>query len=432
MNYIWKHYHIFSLIFSLMLFLLSLYSLQKYPYSINSIFYIFYFFFFGISPLFQFHKGITLWGGRPFTELEYFITTLIALILMLIYFAFYRFFSSSNDKTIKLEDRKEERKPKNIMLVLISGLSLFIFIHLSNYDFFAILIRGGDEINNPYENMNMSSYLILTKFIRPVPAAALLLFKVSNKKNIIIEIVLWLFMLLANSPLGLSRFAVAAFYLPILIVYSKKIQQKYNFSLVLIFSILVLFPFFNLFRHWGEADLKLTVDFDMFLSGHFDSFQMFMRVLTDNIITYGRQLLGVLLFFVPRSIWPNKPVGSGYYVAEHSNLWFDNVSMNYLGEGYINGGFIGMILFIIFAAYFNAKMDYKFWRTKSGYLFTVFYWIMLGMEFIILRGALMSFFPITVGYLCALYLVYKLSTITVKFYPNKTKRKVIDQNNQSI
>lgn len=29
MNYIWKHYHIFSLIFSLMLFLLSLYSLRN-------------------------------------------------------------------------------------------------------------------------------------------------------------------------------------------------------------------------------------------------------------------------------------------------------------------------------------------------------------------------------------------------------------------
>jgi hypothetical protein len=49
-------------------------------------------------------------------------------------------------------------------------------------------------------------------------------------------------------------------------------------------------------------------------------------------ITYGRQLVGALLFFVPSSLWPNKPIGSGTLVAENMlmtrySFWYTNISM---------------------------------------------------------------------------------------------------------
>jgi len=79
-------------------------------------------------------------------------------------------------------------------------------------------------------------------------------------------------------------------------------------------------------------------------------------------ITYGRQLVGALLFFVPRSIWPNKPVGSGHFVAENMlmtrySFWFTNISMPFPGEGYINFGILGIILFAFILALVSKITD---------------------------------------------------------------------------
>jgi hypothetical protein len=89
----------------------------------------------------------------------------------------------------------------------------------------------------------------------------------------------------------------------------------------------------------------------MFNQGHFDSYQMFMRVISDDIITYGKQLLTTVLFFVPRALWPGKSVGSGHFVSGLSRLSFSNISMNFFGEGYINFGYFGIMLFILLIAY---------------------------------------------------------------------------------
>ena len=143
-----------------------------------------------------------------------------------------------------------------------------------------------------------------------------------------------------------------------------------------------------------------------------------MRVIKEDIVTYGRQLLGVLFFFFPRSLWPDKPVGSGYFVAEESNLYFDNISMNFLGEGYLNGGFVGIFLFLFVIAWFNAYMDTRFWKGNWSKVFNVNYYLLLGMEFVILRGQLMSFYPIAIGYVCSTYFVYKISKIHICFKNN--------------
>ena len=306
------------------------------------------------------------------------------------------------------------------MLFLIYLLSFFVYFKLVDFDVLRLLIRGGDEIEMTSSSTSTSSYLLISKFIRPMSVASLLIFKMLDKKNIVVEVLLWLILLLANSPFGMARFSVAAFYMPILFLYSSKLKKKYNFSILLVFSILIVFPFLNQFRYWGEGDITIGFNFDMFLVGHFDSFQMFMRVIKEDIITYGRQLLGVLFFFFPRSLWPDKPIGSGHFVAGESNLYFDNVSMNFLGEGYLNAGFGGIILFLFFIAWFNAYMDTRFWKSDPNNIFKVNYYLLLGMEFVILRGQLMSFYPITIGYVCSTFFVYKISKI--HFY---TKSKSI-------
>lgn len=398
-----------NFVFTIWVFL-KIFSRKEYNFSLNSIFFIFHLFFFCIAPYFQYMENITFWGGNQYSNFDYIFVTLISLLTLIFYYLVYIFSISHLRKSKATDINFRFKKPKvnTHILLAISLISFFIYFASVDFDLITLLIRGGEGIESTASNMSTSSYLILSKFIRPIPAAALLIFKIHRIKNTYVNICLWILFLLSNSPFGLARFAVAAFYIPILLLYFRRTQLKYNFSVIMIFSVFILFPFLNQFRYWGE-NITLKFDYGIFLQGHFDSFQMFMRVITDNIITYGSQLLGVLLFFVPRSIWPTKPIGSGYFVAEESGLYFNNVSMNYFGEGFINFGFIGIILFALFLGYFNAFMDFRFWEKSVSYRFRILYFVLIGMEFVTLRGQLMSFFPIAIGYVASIYLVYYLS-----------------------
>ena len=127
-------------------------------------------------------------------------------------------------------------------------------------------------------------------------------------------------------------------------------------------------------------------------------------------ITYGRQLVGAVLFFVPRSFWPNKPVGSGHFVAENMlmtrySFWFTNISMPFPAEGYINFGILGIILFAFILALISKITD-KWYKYNDLRLFFSLY-VCFHMIFMIfmLRGDLMSSFAYLVGNLLAIFFV---------------------------
>ena len=167
------------------------------------------------------------------------------------------------------------------------------------------------------------------------------------------------------------------------------------------------------------TSLELTfIDLAMFMKGHFDNYINFVRILKHEIITDGEQLLGVLLFFIPRAIWPNKPENSGLLIYEKLDLYFDNISVNYFAEGYLNSGYLGIIIFIVLFAFLNAKMDKHFWIVNKGSLsrevrFTSLYLSLFGMMFFILRGALLSAFPLTLGLLLAVYIVFFILNVKI-------------------
>lgn len=373
-------------------------------FGLNNTFYIFYYLFFGIAPVFQYCTNTNIWGGSDFTDYDYTHGMTIALLSVIIYEISNMAFQKKRCKIITRYEAVQYRalKASPILLLAISSVSFLLFFAFNDFNILNLLIRVGDK------SAEGLSALILYYFIRPIPAASLMAFKSCNCKNRIIEILLWIIMLFANFPTGMARFAVAGLYIPVLFQYSNWLRKRYNFSLFLIFAVMIVFPFLNLFRLL-DAEITLGLNFDMFLAGHFDSFQMFMRVMKDDVVTYGNQLLGVLFFFVPRSIWTTKPIGSGHFVATESGYYFDNVSMNYLGEGFLNFGYLGILIFVLLISYFNAYMDTRYWYGKRTRQFTIYYYIFMGMEFVILRGQLMSFYPIVLGFVCSAYLVYTIS-----------------------
>ena len=419
-NYTPSDYRVvFTFIFIILFSLFEIFSLKNVSYGTSQVFYLFSLIFLGIAPLFQYLEKVTLWGGPKFDALDYLTTNVLLIIALITYKIIYtNVFKKKYSVSIKrLQNFQKSSKItistySVVFISLISTLYIFIIYGASPS---ALLLRSQYGESDIVQDGGML-YLIHSFFIRPIPAICFLLYKFYHKGNKSAEILLLILMLFTNAPTGMARFAAAAFYIPLALIYFNPLRKRFNFPLIMIVGVVVVFPILNLFRYIGKESAtshNLVIDFSMFLAGHFDSYQMMMRVVSEQYITYGYQLLGVLLFFVPRSIWPSKPIGSGYLIAHEYDYVLENLSMNYFGEGYINFGIIGVIVFSILIGYVNARFDRKYW-IESGYkrpLFGLVFFIFVGMEFAILRGALLNIFPCFLGYLTATIVVAKTASI---------------------
>ncbi|MBI3631031.1 MAG: hypothetical protein HY221_01725, partial [Candidatus Sungbacteria bacterium] len=147
--------------------------------------------------------------------------------------------------------------------------------------------------------------------------------------------------MIINNPMIYPRYKVAglAFFLIDYMLRGKKPQL-----LAVIFAAGILMaPVFNVFRngvysHEANtggitvvshknpfADTFLSYDYDAFITSSYT----FLKVSQDGI-TYGTNLLGAALSFVPRAIWPDKPRPTPFILydlmTKHRFVGTDNLS----------------------------------------------------------------------------------------------------------
>lgn len=383
---------------------------DKYNYSLNKLFYLYNYFFLGIAPILQYSYNINFWTNKNILEKEYFKLNTILIFTLIFYQILYHIFSKIRYNKLENYFLKkfslENKKIRMLLLVTLPLLVLCLTVYRLNFNFKLLFFKTTLINDNLYEYSQINN-LIYSNFIVIIPFLCLIIFKVLKIKNKAIEIYLVTIFLLINFPTSLSRYAIARVYIPLILFYIKSLRKYFVLNFIIIFGLLYLFPFFNQFRYFESFEaIKFNFDFSMFLEGHFDSYQNFLRVISENIITNGKQLLGVVLFFIPRSIWKEKSIGSGALLAEKANFYFSNIAMNYFGEGYINFGYFGIILFIIFIAYINSRFDKLYWHCKKNNYFIIFYLLLLSMEIFILRGDLMSSFAYLVGAFSSSLFVY--------------------------
>ena len=385
----------------------GVFSCSNVNYGLSQVFYLFSLFFLGIAPLYQYLEGVVFWGAQPFNADNYLQTNLTLILALLVYeFTYKRVFKGKKIESIINYGLIRPWSVSSYVLLILSLISsLYIFVVIFHGNVMGMLIRSSST------DTVAGGALIHLFFIRPMPAICFLLFKYYKKSNRIVEFVLFLLMCVTNSPIAIPRFAVAAFYIPLAFIYIRALQKQYNFALFMTFALLVIFPLLHLVRA-SVDEFSIASSFSMMLEGHFDSYQMLMQVVSTEYITWGRQLLGVILFFVPRGMWASKPIGSGYLIAHENDYYFDNISMNYFGEGYVNFGIIGVVLFAVVIGYFNARMDKKYWLSLyQTPLFVLVFAVTLGMEFVIMRGALLNMLPVYIGYVLAIRLAYRISRV---------------------
>lgn len=380
-----------------------LFTLKKRIRSINFVF-IFYLLFFCVAPWLQYTNMVIIWSPEAFLSDDYIITNIILFFSMFFVVISYFFTKPSRlDGEIKFELKSKA----GWWAVFLSLLSFFIILYSENYRLYSLFLRG--ESGDVYENISTQNPIlsILSVLSRFLPMFLLLVF---IKKNNLWRLIIFLLVLLTSFPTGIPRFFVGFIYIPILLAFFDRMRNTFGVVVGIFFSMFILFPFLNQFRYFdGIENLKVVDGMSFLLEGHFDAYQNFMSVIKFDFITYGEQLLGAVLFFIPRSVWEDKPVGSGYALAEKHGFMFNNISMPYLAEGYVNFGLVGVFLFSIILGFFMKKIDTGLLQSHNSlhYGLGVFFCSAL---FFMQRGDLMT----SISIISACMVAYMIARMLVK------------------
>lgn len=381
-------------------------------YSCRKMFYLFIFFFMGIAPIMQYKNGTEAVGGYKITETTYLITNFLIIFALVVfdisYFISYKKIKYHNFGNKYFLNSKTNTEPSilGLSIILISLACTFLVIYLNKSTPLLLVLRGLSDFQQ-----EETKYLgpIFGVLIKPLPILCCITYLCIGKKKYL-KIILIIFALISNFPTSLSRLRLAAYYMPIIIILFPKLRYKNRFIYLFIIGFLLIFPFMNNFRTWGESDFKwYNLGFDMFCNMNYDSYQSFAFIVQNDEITNGKQLLSTIFFWIPRIFWEDKPYFTGIYMADKYNLWFSQIAINYFGEGYVNFGLLGVFLFAIILGWITAKFDKGYWFYGKGSihsLFAPFYLIFMGMYFFFMRGDLMYGFQYTLGLLLGTYFIY--------------------------
>ena len=360
---------------------------------------IFCFIFFVAIPQMEIMNGISYWGLNPLNTEEILHANLSIFIYHLVAFVF-QFGAGKKSKKDELIFRLNVRNA--IIVTLVSIIVVWFYYKVS---LISLFFRGFEfgYLSKGLEMTNLE-WLVIEHFIRVIPFVTLLHYiretkytGTVNKGNKLALLFLLISTVVLTFPSGIARFLVGIIYGAIFFVSNPKYLTSRNIAFFIVFGLLIVFPFLDNFRHFN-GNISFFYSRDYFASGHFDAY--FNLAETSNVsLTYGWQAIGVLLFFIPRSLWASKPLNSGTYVANELSMSWENISMPYIAEGYLNFGYIGVVLFACISSYLFLILDEQVARKLSiGYLF-------VGIVVFLLRGSLMSAFAYGIG----IYFAFKLA-----------------------
>lgn len=217
---------------------------------------------------------------------------------------------------------------------------------------------------------------------------------------------LWTAMLglnvIVNNPVSNPRYWFLTVLFALLFTAFPRSPVMYRAALALgVAAALVVFPFADRFRYEEGADRPqhpgslleplTTKDYDQ--TGMVANTLTFVG--TGEGHSYGRQLAGTVFFFVPRSIWTDKPHDPGTRVGEWMGMPYPNLSSPLWSELWLDFGPLGMAIGFAGAGYAAARADRRYVRrtaddTGPGNIPAVVVPLVAGYAFILLRGSLLQ------------------------------------------
>lgn len=250
-----------------------------------------------------------------------------------------------------------------------------------------------------------------------------------------ISILLGILLLATCSPIYLSRFLTATIYLGLLLFLLAEWKMFRTWCAWLLTGALaIVYPLMECFRHkslWDVNLWNLLRDILKNLQGVYQTEQFESWSMMAYTIRYtrlygyskGRQLLGTLLFWIPRRLWSDKPIGSGAMMFEEFHPGFINVSCPLPGELYLNFGIFGTAALGILAGWLLTQLDREYQSRKK---LQFVYPFLVPLFFFILRGDMMSSIAYAVGFF-ALTIMVHLCWIISRLLRNRKGKERSDK-----
>ncbi|WP_138443891.1 oligosaccharide repeat unit polymerase [Sinomonas susongensis] len=220
-------------------------------------------------------------------------------------------------------------------------------------------------------------------------------------------------LVISTNPISSARYIFGTAALALVTSYGavSSVRRFRIFSITSLVGMIYVFPIADMFRWSLSPTVKSQSPLTSMLSGDFDSYSQIVNTLEYVHVrgeVGGSQLAGVLLFWVPRSIWPGKPIDTGVLVAQFKGYGFTNLSEPIWGELLINGGIVLLIVGMFVLGLVISKLDRRLDETIShtglpGVLGCIlpFYLIL------VLRGSLLQ----SMAYLAVLLVGYRVISI---------------------
>ncbi len=383
-------------------------------------FLVFNYLFFFIAPLFQMHafRGR---GSFPNTlpfEYEQVALTIVSIIVfnIIFYISFLAFERKDSALVTPIRNIQEDYTKYRIAAFVMIGMSAISVLFAMQ----GILTRTEGVVL--LEGSKMQD-LLVSKIILFIPLFPAIYFAKSfNKRQWFFMILAIMLILFCKNPLLEKRNALGPIYLTIIFFLLPKLMSSNARAIGLMSAALIIvFPLMTIITHKKNADIDTLLYgaqesnysemiTNVFTELHYDAFSNVAASISyfeHMNVTYGKQLLGSVLFFFPRNMWQGKPWGSGQeignYLTNNYLMWFNNLSMPLVGEGWMNFGFFGVIIFAIALAYvvnlFSKWFNSGMFTKQLAAVYFSFHLIFL------LRGDLMNGISYFIGPFVAFYII---------------------------
>lgn len=398
---------------------------KKQNFSIALIHWFFVLLFLGIVPFIKYMFNIFPLVSINNSPEDLLCKTNYIIILWCIVFSLTYMYNNTNRYGIVLFRKREVTRN---VIYSISGVLMLLAGYVFLQRPLALFVRGGG-INAVFSSNILK--LIFQYFSRPSAFFLLVVVLFEGLKrakgnsfyNFKYYLVCLIF-LLYNSPVATARFYAFAIWLSVVsIIFLSK--SKNGFKLLGILSGGIFgAELVSGFRGGVESALNSEIGFgvDYWTSMTFDAYEMLASAVSytiSNDYLYGRNIAGALAFFVPRSYWSSKPIGSGAFLMEDfykfNNPYgdFTNVSCPLIAEAFLSFGYLGVVL-VAFIAAFTIKFLDDLYRkglkvaSVGISTYRAYYFVAGGIFFFMMRGDLLSSWAYFTGITCSFLVIITL------------------------
>lgn len=396
-------------------------SIAEHPFSMVQMHWIFYITMFVIAPYSQYLFGYAAWGFA-LSPNDYLTTNVVLTIWGGVFVLFSRGERTGNlsyDQNTFYKSFSRVGRSSEIRALFIAAFATAVVIA-----FVGVENLFSRSTFSPELDKTMG--LLFDKVLRPLPVFAFVLLLARSKQRRKVSPALFValaLMLVTCFPTAMARYNMACIYGAVLLLACAPLFEKKGlFPVLFLLAFLVVFPAANSYR-WESFTFSVLAEAIVDVIGNlprgfcavdYDAYSMVARTL-QYVNSYGAesgyQLLGVLLFFVPRAIWPTKPDGSGNLVCAAQGQTQLNISSPLPAEGIINFSIVGLVSFAVIAALGCRLLDR--WFAESNSLLRLFYPFACLLLFFVMRGDLQSSLAFTVGY-AASFLLFCLMCLGKK------------------